>query len=49
MAINDLADAGTLAHLLRHDSVYGAFPGAVESIDGELAVGGQPDPRARRA
>ena len=27
VAINDLADAGTLAHLLRHDSVYGAFPG----------------------
>ena len=31
VAINDLTDAGTLAHLLRHDSVYGPFPGTVES------------------
>ena len=31
VAINDLVDAGTLAHLLRHDSVYGAFPATVES------------------
>ncbi len=42
VAINDLADAGTLAHLLRHDSVYGAFPGVVESIGGELVVDGNP-------
>ena len=25
-AVNDVTDAETLAHLLRHDSVYGAFP-----------------------
>jgi glyceraldehyde 3-phosphate dehydrogenase len=31
VAVNDLADADVLAHLLRHDSVYGAFPGTVES------------------
>ena len=42
VAINDLADAGTLAHLLRQDSVYGAFPGTVESIGGELVVAGNP-------
>jgi glyceraldehyde 3-phosphate dehydrogenase len=42
VAINDLADATTLAHLLRHDSVYGAFPGDVESIEGELLVSGHP-------
>jgi glyceraldehyde 3-phosphate dehydrogenase len=42
VAINDLADASTLAHLLRHDSVYGAFPGIVESIAGELVVAGHP-------
>jgi glyceraldehyde 3-phosphate dehydrogenase len=42
VAINDLTDAATLAHLLRHDSVYGAFPGTVESIAGELLVAGRP-------
>ena len=41
VAINDLADAVTLAHLLRHDSVYGAFPGAVESGSGELLIDGR--------
>jgi len=34
VAVNDVADAATLAHLLRHDSVYGAFPAAVESTPG---------------
>src|ERR1041384_3156066 len=29
VGINDLADARTLAHLLRHDSVYGPFPAPV--------------------
>ena len=29
VAINDVADAATLAALLRHDSVYGRFPGPV--------------------
>ena len=42
VAINDLTDAATLAHLLRHDSVYGAFPGDVEAIEGELLVSGHP-------
>ena len=39
-AINDLADATTLAYLLRHDSVYGPFPGDVETADGALVVDG---------
>jgi glyceraldehyde 3-phosphate dehydrogenase len=26
VAINDIADAATLAHLLAHDSVFGRFP-----------------------
>ena len=30
VAVNDVADAATLAHLLAYDSVYGRFPGAVE-------------------
>ena len=28
-AINDVADVATLAHLLRHDTVYGPFPGDI--------------------
>src|SRR5688500_6808477 len=39
VAINDLADAGTLAALLRHDSVYGRFLGVVAAAEGALRVG----------
>ena len=38
--INDLTDVKTLAHLLRHDSVHGRFPGTVEIVDGNLVVNG---------
>jgi glyceraldehyde 3-phosphate dehydrogenase len=38
--INDLTDAKTLAHLLRHDSVHGAFPGTVDVKDGMLLING---------
>jgi len=38
--INDLTDVGTLAHLLRHDSVHGKFPGTVAIKDGALVVAG---------
>ncbi len=34
VAVNDLTDTGTLAHLLRYDSVHGRYPGSVET-DGE--------------
>ena len=34
VAINDLTDAKTLAHLLKYDSVHGIFPGEV-SVDGD--------------
>jgi glyceraldehyde 3-phosphate dehydrogenase len=37
VAINDLADAATLAHLLKYDSVAGRFPGAVR-LDGDSIV-----------
>ncbi len=37
-AINDVADLTTNAHLFKHDSSYGTFPGQVESRDGELRV-----------
>jgi len=38
--INDLTDVGTLAHLLRHDSVHGKYPGTVAIKDGALVVAG---------
>ncbi len=37
-AINDVADLATNAHLFKHDSSYGAFPGRVETRDGELRI-----------
>ncbi len=37
VAINDLTDAKTLAHLLKYDSVHGRFPGDV-SFDGDNIV-----------
>jgi glyceraldehyde 3-phosphate dehydrogenase len=41
VAVNDITDAGTLAHLLKYDSVYGRFPGNVEVRDGALAIDGR--------
>ena len=34
VAVNDLTDAETLAHLLKYDSILGRFPGEVEVRDG---------------
>ncbi len=34
VAVNDLTDAATLAHLFKYDSVHGVFPGAV-AVDGD--------------
>ncbi len=42
VAINDITDAKTLAHLLKHDSVHGTYPGSVVSKDGVLEVDGTP-------
>ena len=42
VAINDLTDAATLAHLLKFDSVFGKFAGTVEAGDGLLIVNGRP-------
>jgi glyceraldehyde 3-phosphate dehydrogenase len=51
VAINDLTDAKTLAHLLKNDTVHGKFPFSVEVkgssliVDGkELKILAQPDP-----
>ncbi len=41
VAINDLADAKTLAHLLKYDSAYGKFPGKVEAKDGCIVIDGK--------
>ena len=41
VAINDLTDAKTLAHLFKYDSVHGIFPGKVEHTDNELIVNGK--------
>jgi glyceraldehyde 3-phosphate dehydrogenase len=40
VAINDVMDTGTLAHLLRHDSVFGRFPAKVAAGDSTLIVDG---------
>jgi glyceraldehyde 3-phosphate dehydrogenase len=40
VAINDLTDPATLAHLLKYDSVHGRFPGTVEAGDGYIVVNG---------
>lgn len=38
-AINDIADIATNAHLFKHDSNYGTFPGNVQARNGELLIG----------
>jgi len=51
VAVNDLTDAKTLAHLLKHDTVHGKFPFDVKAKDSSLIVDGkelkiiaEPDP-----
>ncbi|MDK2943819.1 glyceraldehyde-3-phosphate dehydrogenase [Mesotoga sp. H07pep.5.4] len=41
VAINDLTDAATLAHLLKYDSVHGRFKGSVEAKEGAILVNGK--------
>ena len=52
VAVNDVGDPTGMAMLLRHDSVYGPYPGRVAERDGELMAGDvtipifrEPDPR----
>jgi glyceraldehyde 3-phosphate dehydrogenase len=40
VAVNDLVDATTLAHLLKYDSVYGRFPGEVVVDGGDIVIDG---------
>jgi glyceraldehyde 3-phosphate dehydrogenase len=41
VAVNDLGDATTMAHLLKYDSVLGPFPGDVSLGDGVITAGGE--------
>jgi len=42
VAINDLTDAATLAHLFMYDSVHGVFSGTVEHTADSLIINGKP-------
>lgn len=41
VAINDLADTNTLAHLLKYDSVHGKFDGEISSTDSSISINGK--------
>jgi glyceraldehyde 3-phosphate dehydrogenase len=41
LAVNDITDTKTLAHLLKYDSILGPFPGEVEATDSGIVVDGQ--------
>ena len=41
VAINDLTSNGTLAHLLKYDSVHGRLNGNVELTDGGFLINGK--------
>ncbi|MGZ4481520.1 MAG: type I glyceraldehyde-3-phosphate dehydrogenase [Gaiellales bacterium] len=41
VAVNDITDPATLAHLLKYDSVHGAYPGTVGTSQTGLVVDGQ--------
>jgi len=41
VGLNDLTDAKTLAHLLKYDSVHGAYPGEVEAAGDAIVVDGK--------
>ena len=42
VAVNDITDAKTLAHLLKYDSVLGTFPEKVEATADAIVVNGRP-------
>jgi len=41
VAVNDLTDSATLAHLLKYDSILGPYPGTVSAKEGALEVDGR--------
>ena len=42
VAINDLADAKTLSHLLKYDSIHGVFPAEISSTENTILVNNVP-------
>src|SRR5258705_3934140 len=40
VAVNDITDVATLAHLLKYDSILGPYPGTIEAADGAIIVDG---------
>ncbi len=49
LAVNDLVDPKTIAHLIKYDSNYGPFPGQGGGHRGRLLGRWQGDPGAGRA
>lgn len=41
VAVNDLADSKTLAHLFKYDSTFGIFPGEVDAREGSITIDGR--------
>ena len=41
VAVNDLFDTKSLAHLLKYDSILGPFPGEVEATDTGILIDGK--------
>lgn len=41
VAVNDLGDAKTMAHLFKHDSTFGTYPGDVKASDDGLVIDGR--------
>ena len=41
VAINDLANSKTNAHLFKYDSNYGVYPGSVEALEGAISIDGR--------
>jgi glyceraldehyde 3-phosphate dehydrogenase len=41
VAVNDLTDTGTLANLLKYDSILGRFPGEVLAGEGSISIDGK--------
>src|SRR5262245_8683567 len=48
VAVNDITEAKTLAHLLRYDSVWGIFETDVQAKEGALVVNGKEVKKACR-
>ena len=41
VAVNDLTDSKTLAHLFKYDSTFGIYPGKVEAKEGAIVIDGK--------